>query len=111
MFAFLIGSLSVIGLPPLGGAWSKWYLSLGAMESGHVVFLAALMISTLLNIGYFMPVVIRAFFPGSGATAFDGGVREAPLACLAPITFTAFACLILFLFPDPAYRLLAQLVP
>ncbi len=111
MFAFLIGSLSVIGLPPFGGAWSKWYLALGTMESGQLVFLAALMISTLLNIGYFMPVVIRAFFPGAGATAFDGGVKEAPLACLAPLAFTALACLILFVFPDPAYRLLAQLVP
>jgi len=111
MFAFLIGSLSVIGLPPFGGAWSKWYLALGTMESGQLVFLAALMISTLLNIGYFMPVVVRAFFPGDGATAFDGGIKEAPLACLGPIVFTALACLVLFIFPDPAYQLLVQLVP
>ena len=29
-FAFFIGSLSVIGLPPMGGSWSKWYLILSS---------------------------------------------------------------------------------
>ncbi len=109
MAAFLIGALSVIGLPPFGGAWSKWYLGLGAVEAGGLVFVAALMVSSLLNVGYFMPVAVRAFFPGPRPTEFDGGVKEAPLACLAPMLFTAAACLLLFLFPDPAFRLLAQL--
>jgi len=58
MFAFLIGSLSVIGLPPLGGAWSKYYLALGAVESGELVFVAVLMISSLLNIAYLLPVIV-----------------------------------------------------
>ena len=111
MFAFLLGSLSVIGLPPFAGAWSKWFLALGAVEAHQLVFVAALMVSSLLNVGYFMPVVVRAFFPGTGPTEFDGGVREAPLACLVPLLFTAAACVLLFLFPDPAYRLLLQLVP
>ena len=111
MFAFLIGALSVIGLPPFAGAWSKWYLGLGALEAGGPIFVAALMISSLLNVGYFMPVAVRAFFPGPAPTPFDGGVKEAPLACLAPLLLTAAACLLLFLFPDPAYRLLVQLTP
>jgi multicomponent Na+:H+ antiporter subunit D len=110
MFAFLLGSLSVIGLPPFGGAWSKWYLTLGAVEAHQLAFVAALMISSLLNVGYFMPVVVRAFFPGRAATEFDDGVREAPLACLVPLLFTAAACVVLFLFPNAAYRLLLQLV-
>ncbi|MGH6619123.1 MAG: proton-conducting transporter membrane subunit, partial [Alphaproteobacteria bacterium] len=62
--AFLIGSLSVIGLPPFGGAWSKYFLALGAMEAGHVVFVAVLMISSLLNVAYLLPVVGRGFFAG-----------------------------------------------
>ena len=111
MGAFLIGALSVIGLPPLGGAWSKWYLGLGAVEAGGLVFVAALMLSSLLNVGYFMPAVARAFFPGPRPTEFDGGMKEAPLACLAPLVFTAAVCLLLFFFPDPALRLLAQLAP
>ena len=110
MGAFVVGAFSVIGLPPFAGAWSKWYLGVGAVEAGGIVFLAALMASSLLNVGYFMPVAARAFFPGPGPTGFDGGIREAPLACLAPLLLTAFACLLLFVFPDPAHRLLAQLV-
>ena len=111
LFAFLVGALSVIGLPPFGGAWSKWYIALGAVEADQLIFVAVLMISSLLNIAYFMPVVMRGFFPGNRATDFDGGVKEAPLACLAPIVLTATACLVLFVYPDPAYRLMMQLVP
>ena len=111
LFAFLVGSLSVIGLPPFGGAWSKWYIALGAVQAEQLIFVAVLMISSLLNVAYFMPVVVRGFFPGNRATGFDGGVKEAPLACLAPIVLTATACLVLFVYPDPAYRLLMQLVP
>jgi formate hydrogenlyase subunit 3/multisubunit Na+/H+ antiporter MnhD subunit len=55
--------------------------------------------------------VVRAYFPGSAATEFDGGVKEAPLACLVPILFTAAMTVVIFVFPDPAYRLLKQLVP
>jgi multicomponent Na+:H+ antiporter subunit D len=110
MAAFLVGSLSVIGLPPFAGAWSKWYLALGAMEAGQVLMVAILVVSSLLNVAYFMPIVVRAFFPGPGATDFDNGYREAPLACLVPILVTAAGCLVLFVFPDPAYTLLRQLV-
>jgi len=60
--AFLIGALSVIGLPPLGGSWSKWYIALGAADADQLVFIAVLMISSLLNIAYLIPVFARGFF-------------------------------------------------
>ncbi|MGB5440375.1 MAG: proton-conducting transporter membrane subunit, partial [Gammaproteobacteria bacterium] len=60
--AFFIGTLSIIGLPPFGGMWSKWYLALGAVETGQLLLLAVLMISSLLNIIYLRPIPIRAFF-------------------------------------------------
>jgi hypothetical protein len=43
--AFLIGALSIIGLPPLGGLWGKWYLAIGALDSSQLFILAALMLS------------------------------------------------------------------
>ena len=49
MFAFVIGALSVIGVPPMGGAWSKWYLALGAVHSGQLVFVGVLMVSSLMK--------------------------------------------------------------
>ena len=110
MFAFLIGSLSVIGLPPFAGAWSKWYLAVGAMEANQAFFVAVLMISSLLNIAYLMPVVVQAFFPGANPTEFEDGMREAPLACLIPLLLTAAGCVLLFIYPDPFRILLQQVV-
>ena len=79
MFAFFIGSLSVIGLPPFGGSWSKWFLAMGALEADQLVLVAVLMISSLLNVAYLMPVVARAFFFAPAATSTrhaDGGVTD-----------------------------------
>src|SRR5690606_6649952 len=56
MAAFLIGALSITGLPPMGGTWSKWYLALGSLDAGQPFLLAVLMISSLLNIGYLLVI-------------------------------------------------------
>ena len=108
MIAFLIGSLSVIGLPPFGGAWGKWYLALGAVEAEKFLFVGVLMISTLLNIAYLMPVTVNAFFPGEKPTVFNK-YDEAPSACLAPLILTSVGCLFLFFYPDPILNLLNQI--
>ena len=106
MAAFLIGSLSIIGLPPFGGLWSKWFLIEGAWESGHGWIVAAFIVSTLLNIGYLLPIPFRAFFrppaPVSVAADRDAvqGVREAPTWCLVAIGITCIGCVALFLAPD-----------
>lgn len=120
MLAFLIGALSVAGLPPGGGSWSKWYLALAALEADRFVLVAALMLSTLLNMAYFMPLVARAWFvpmprPASaGAAAAPGGalpdgIREAPLPCLVPLCLTAAGCVVLFFAGDYVYALLEPL--
>jgi len=107
--AFLVGALSVIGLPPLGGAWSKWYLALGAADAHQTVFLAVLMISSLLNIGYLLPIPIRGFFSAPTAGGNPGGIREAPLFCVVPLCITALGCIVLFFYADEIYRLLTPL--
>ena len=119
MFCFMVGTLSVIGIPPLGGSWSKWYIALGAIDAGHLIFVAVLMISSLLNIAYLIPIPIRAFFPktmdavpaSAGAAAtHDGespkGFNEAPAFMVIPICFTALGCLVLFFYAGEIYRLL-----
>ena len=62
MTAFMIGTLSIIGLPPAGGVWSKWYLGLGTIEAGELTLLGVLMLSSLLSIGYLFVIPVRAFF-------------------------------------------------
>ena len=109
MTAFFIGALSIIGLPPLGGSWSKWYLAMAAVEAEQLVFVAILMISSLLNIAYLMPIVARAFFLPLPKNERRVKRREAPLLCVLPLCLTAIGSLLLFFFADFIYRLLAPI--
>ncbi len=105
MLAFFVGALCVIGLPPSGGFWSKWYLVSGAYSAGHYLVVGAFVLSTLLNIAYLLPPVTRAFLkppPDDRAS----GVNEAPALCLIPLLLTAAGTLVLFVLADPAYHLL-----
>ena len=114
--AFFIGALSIIGLPPLAGTWSKWYLLLAAAETGVIMVVAVYMISSILSVAYLMPVVARGFFhpspepqpvsAGAAATPRRGGISEAPLFCVLPPCVTAVACLILFFYADEVIELL-----
>jgi multicomponent Na+:H+ antiporter subunit D len=102
---FLIGTLSIIGLPPFGGMWSKWYLGLGAVETTQLLLLAVLMISSLLNIIYLVPIPIRAFFSKPESGEHYTQIAEAPKSMLLAMVITASACIILFFYPEPFYRL------
>ena len=105
MGAFLIASLSIIGLPPLGGLWSKWYMALGALQADEVAMVAVLMISSLLNVAYLLPIPIRAFFGKPADGEAITGLKEAPLLSVIAICFTAAGSVALFFFPEPLYRL------
>lgn len=102
--AFFLGSLSIIGMPPLGGFISKWNLLIGAVESDQLVLIVVLLISSLLNAAYFFPIVYRGFF----VPAADGkgdGIKEAPLFCLIPLSVTALVSLALFFYPETLQKL------
>jgi multicomponent Na+:H+ antiporter subunit D len=113
--AFFIGALSVIGLPPLGGSWAKWYLMLGALDAGQLAAIAVLMVSSLLNILYLLPIVARGFFlparepepqaVGAAASPLTG-LREAPFFCVAPLCLTAAGCVVIFFYAEALYDML-----
>jgi len=62
MSAFGVASLGMAGIPLLAGFVSKWYLLVGSFDAGHAVFAFALLLSGVLNIAYFWPIVYQAFF-------------------------------------------------
>ncbi|MDP6980979.1 MAG: monovalent cation/H+ antiporter subunit D family protein [Myxococcota bacterium] len=107
--AFFLGSLSIIGVPPTGGAWSKWYLALGAAEGHQLVFVFVLMLSSLLSIAYLMPIVVRGFFRPS-PEGEEGGMQEASLAMVVPLSITAVGSVALFLFAPQLRELLLPVV-
>ena len=100
--AFLIASISIIGIPPGGGCWSKWFLAVGTAESGKLVLMAVLMISSLLNIAYLIPIPVRGFMPAPDQQT--SGIREAPLFCVVPLCVTAIATIALFFLADEIYQ-------
>lgn len=105
MIAFFIASLSIIGLPPTGGTWSKWFLIMGTVEVQQWALMAVLMISSLLNIAYLLPIPIRAFFPGKENSFSGVGIKEAPLPSLIALCITTAGCVVLFVYPQPLYEL------
>ena len=62
MFAFTVGALGMCGTPPIAGFISKWFFSLGAIQSGQIAFLCVILIASLLDVVYFFPVIRTAFF-------------------------------------------------
>ncbi len=86
MTAFSLGALGMIGLPPLAGFITKWYLGTGGIETGQYWVVGVLIASTLLNAAYFLPILARAWINEAPA---DATVGEAPAMLLWPAIITA----------------------
>ena len=124
--AFGIGALSIIGLPPLGGSWSKWLLLVGASDAAQInsvmgrpdwaqlTMMGVLMLSSVLNIAYLVPVFARGFYGTTQDVSPEGGwrakIQEAPWMCVLPPCVTAFGCLLLFFYAGPIEAFLAPMV-
>jgi multicomponent Na+:H+ antiporter subunit D len=100
MGAFTVAALSMIGLPPTAGFFSKYYLVLAAIELGHVPFLGALLISSLVGAVYLFRVLERAYFgsPEGDADRPLTESRELPAPMLAPLVVLAATALALGVF-------------
>ena len=105
-----IGALGMIGIPPVAGFISKWYLGLGAVEAGMAAWiLPVLVASSLLNAAYFMPIVYAAFFldEDPGHRHVEHG--EAPLPIVLALVATALFTILLFFFPGVPLTLVQQM--
>ncbi|WP_145178154.1 proton-conducting transporter transmembrane domain-containing protein [Rubripirellula lacrimiformis] len=127
--AFAIASISIIGLPPGGGAWSKWFLAVGTVEAHQYALTAALMISSLLNIAYLVPIPILGFMKpidqdleseqnsrlGQDVSLDRGSEnsvqwQEAPMMCVVPLCITAVGSVLLFFAAPWIYEALLPIV-
>jgi multicomponent Na+:H+ antiporter subunit D len=93
MGAFVIGGVSMIGVPPTCGFFSKWYLLWGAFSGGHPEFGAALILSSLINVVLFFRVFEICFFESAASGHSHGHhgavMDEAPLHMLIPLILVA----------------------
>ncbi len=104
MTAFTLAAISMIGIPPLGGFLSKWYIGIGAIEAGQLPVIIVLATSTILNASYFLPIVHAAFFKELNSETCipnsEPGIHEAPAFMVAPLTLTAIGAGALFFAPS-----------
>jgi formate hydrogenlyase subunit 3/multisubunit Na+/H+ antiporter MnhD subunit len=112
MFAFVVGSFGMCGLPPVSGFVSKWFLGLGTLEAGKFSLLLVLLLSSFLDVVYFFPIIYTAFFGRSADTESkmqgSNQIEESPMSMVVPLSITAFFA-VLFTFPNPATDLLLRL--
>jgi multicomponent Na+:H+ antiporter subunit D len=87
MFAFVLGGLSLIGVPLTAGFISKWVLVQAALEQGNWFVAAVILVGSLLAVVYVWRVIEAAYFrpaPDGDAAAAGGEIAEAPLSMLIP---------------------------
>ena len=102
MWCFAIAALSLIGIPPAGGFVAKWYLAVGALESGAVlntVGVVVLMVSALLTAFYLLPIVADAFFPGKEFVS-EERIKEVGANMLVPVVVFCVLIIVLGILPS-----------
>ncbi len=107
--AFFIASLSIIGIPPLAGDWPKYELMQGAIDRGADIVPWILIVSSLLNIAYLLPIPILALMPPPGTPEPKPFKRPggAPMPTVVAPLITAGLCLLLFFLVGPLAEFLA----
>lgn len=107
--AFGVATISIIGIPPGGGAWSKWFLAVATVQTDHLLLTAVLMVSSLLNIAYLLPVAILGFASVPDSEPSHQSFAEAPWLCVVPLCITAIGSVVLFVCAEPIYDVLASM--
>lgn len=114
IFCYTVVSLGLIGIPPMGGFISKWYLANGSLSSGIAVFdwlgPVILLVSALLTAGYLLPVSIHGFLTGEDYDHEKMEKKEPSAFMTVPIIILTLLSMIMGLLPGGLLRYLEQLV-
>lgn len=89
MGALVTGALSIVGVPPTCGFFSKWLLLKGAIEAGHYEFLGCLILSSLMCLALFFRIFESAYFAHGGRSHSSHRIAEAPLGMVIPLLVVA----------------------
>ena len=114
IWCYTIAGAALVGIPPLSGFISKWYLAVGSLESGISVFSwlgpVVLLVSALLTAGYLLPVSIRGFLPGADYNYGELKKREPNAVILVPLLILAALTVLLGVLPNPVTDYITNLV-
>ena len=113
MTAFAIGATGMCGIPPVAGFISKWFLCLGTIQAGALIFLSVILVSSILDVIYFFPIVRTAFFEkpkqdlcveSNGFSSVETG-NPLYLFMVVPLAITASFSILFCFFPNTFYIL------
>ncbi|MDR4495487.1 MAG: proton-conducting transporter membrane subunit [Nitrospirales bacterium] len=102
--ALVVLALSMIGIPPTGGFFGKWYIILGAVDSRNYLAIVSVLIATLLTLAYFIKLFERIFRDRSAPQ--PPLTREVPLAVRISLGATSVAVILLGVMSDHIIRFL-----
>jgi multicomponent Na+:H+ antiporter subunit D len=115
MSALVLGAISIIGVPPTCGFFSKWYLISGGIAAGHYGFVVALIFSSLFNVVLFFRIFEIAYFEpftDHHAPHEPEPIREVPVGMLIPLLFTAAILIVLGIYTgDIVTRIIQFAIP
>jgi multicomponent Na+:H+ antiporter subunit D len=95
MAAFTVSALSMIGVPPAAGFFSKWYLLLGSIESENWFFVATILLSSLLTAVYFVRLLERAYASPGHERGAGAATGDPPASMLLPVVVLGAGVLML----------------
>lgn len=102
---FSIGALAMVGIPITNGFVSKWYLALGALDAGKPFFAAVILVSSLLNGIYYLPIIVDAFYGKPEGPVLEP--KPLPLQMMIPLVVLGFSTVFFGLFPSLVVRLVS----
>jgi multicomponent Na+:H+ antiporter subunit D len=117
MAVLVVGGLSIIGVPPTAGFFSKWYLITGGIEAGHYPYVVALLFSSLVNAVFFFRIFEISYFEPfadhhHGHGAHGDIVREAPVEMVAAMLVIAAGLVVLGLYSgDIVFNIIDAAIP
>jgi multicomponent Na+:H+ antiporter subunit D len=95
MAAFTVAAISMVGIPPAAGFFSKWYLVLGSVQANNWFFVAVIILSSLLNAVYFFRVLEKVYLVGSNPDPAVAEASDPPKGMLVPMITLAAGIIVL----------------
>lgn len=113
LWCFAIVSMGLVGIPPLSGFISKWYLCVGSLEEAVPVYSylgpAILLVSALLTAGYLLTIVIRGFIPGKDFNEEENPKLHVSPLMKIPMIILAAITVVIGIWPNPLINLFGEL--